>query len=191
MALLDRIIRSSSNEGDVVFDPFCGCGTTVYAAEQAKRRWIGCDIAVLAVRLIEGQLLERYGLVEGEHYEEHGIPNSVESAKALFSHDPFQFEHWAVEYVGGFPTKKTSDKGGDGRIYFETRNNLGVMVLSVKGGTIRPTDIRDLIGVLTVEMGAELAGFISNKEPSKAMKAAAAKAGHGSTRAFTMTECSY
>ena len=177
LALLDRIIRSSSNEGDVVFDPFCGCGTTIYAAHEAKRGWIGCDVAILAVRLVEGQLKERYGLIEGEHYEEHGIPNSVASAKALFEHDPFQFEHWAVEYVRGFPTKKTGDKGIDGRIYFETKKELGIMVLSVKGGNVRPTDIRDLIGVLSVEEGAELAGFISNKEPSKAMKAAAAQAG--------------
>ena len=177
MAVLDRIIRSSTNEGDVVFDPFCGCGTTIYAAHEANRQWIGCDVAILAVRLVEGQLLERYGLVEGENYEEHGIPNSVASALALFQHDPFQFEHWAVEYVGGFPTKKTGDKGIDGRIYFETKKDLGVMVLSVKGGNIRPTDIRDLIGVLSVEHGCELAGFISNKEPSKAMKAAAGQAG--------------
>ena len=99
------------------------------------------------------------------------------SPVALFEHDPFQFEHWAVEYVGGFPTKKTGDKGIDGRVYFETRKELGLMVLSVKGGNVRPTDIRDLIGVLSVEEGAELAGFISNKEPSKAMKAAAAQAG--------------
>ena len=177
LALLDRIIRSSSNEGDVVFDPFCGCGTTIYAAHEAGRSWIGCDVAILAVRLVEGQLKERYGLIEGEHYEEHGIPNSVASALALFQHDPFQFEHWAVEYVGGFPTKKTGDNGIDGRIYFETKKELGLMVLSVKGGNVRPTDIRDLIGVLSVEEGAELAGFISNKEPSKAMKAAAAQAG--------------
>ena len=177
LALLDRIIRSSSNEGDVVFDPFCGCGTTIYAAHEAGRSWIGCDVAILAVRLVEGQLKERYGLIEGEHYEEHGIPNSVASALALFQHDPFQFEHWVVEYVGGFPTKKTGDKGIDGRIYFETKKELGLMVLSVKGGNVRPTDIRDLIGVLSVEAGAELAGFISNKEPSKAMKAAAAQAG--------------
>ena len=177
MALLDRIIRSSTNEGDVVFDPFCGCGTTIYAAHEAERGWIGCDVAILAVRLVEGQLLDRYGLIEGEHYEEHGIPNSVASALALFQHDPFQFEHWAVEYVRGFPTKKTGVKGIDGRIYFETKKELGLMVLSVKGGNVRPTDIRDLIGVLSVEEGAELAGFISNKEPSKAMKAAAAQAG--------------
>ncbi len=177
IALLDRIIRSSTNEGDVVFDPFCGCGTTIYAAHIAGRQWIGCDVAILAVKLIEHQLTERYGLAEGTDFEVDGIPNSVESAKDLWDHDPFQFEHWAVEKVGGFPTKKTGDKGIDGRIYFEIGNDLGVMVLSVKGGGIRPTDIRDLQGVLSTESDAELAGFISMKEPSKAMRAAAAKGG--------------
>lgn len=177
MELLERIILSSTNEGDVVFDPFCGCGTTVYAAQETKRQWIGCDVAILAVRLIEHQLTERYGLAEGVDYEEHGIPNSVESARALWNDDPFQFEHWAVEYVGGFPTKKTGDKGIDGRVYFEMNKTLGMMVLSVKGGNIRPTDVRDLVGVLSTESDAKLAGFISIKEPSRAMRAAAAKAG--------------
>jgi len=126
---------------------------------------------------VEHELQERYGLVKGEHYEEEGIPNSVESALALFDKDPFQFEHWAVERLGGFPTKKTGDKGVDGRIYFELEDELGVMVLSVKGGNIRPTDVRDLVGVLNTEHGAELAGFISNKTPTKAMRSAGAAAG--------------
>ena len=111
MALLDRIIRSSTNEGDVVFDPFCGCGTTIYAAHEANREWIGCDIAILAVRLVEGQLKERYGLIEGEHYEEHGIPNSVASALALFQHDPFQFEHWAVGVRRRLPDQEDGRQG--------------------------------------------------------------------------------
>jgi DNA modification methylase len=175
--LLKRIIEASSNPGDVVFDPFCGCGTTIYAADELGRNWIGCDVAILAIRLIEHQLSERYALTEGVHYEIDGIPNSVESAKALWDHDKFQFEHWAVERVGGFPTKKTGDEGIDGRVYFEVGRQLRVMVLSVKGGTIRPTDIRDLEGVLSTEIDVELAGFISIRAPSKAMKAAAAKAG--------------
>ncbi len=176
-ALLDRVIRASSKEGDVVFDPFCGCGTTIYAAEESGRKWIGCDIAILAVRLVEHQLSERYGLVEGVNYEEHGIPNSVDSAKALWDHDPFQFEHWATEYVGGFPTKKTGDKGIDGRIYFEMKKDLGVMVLSVKGGNVRPTDVRDLKGVLSDESDAHLAGLITMRGPTKGMRDAASQAG--------------
>lgn len=177
VALLKRIIEASSNEGEIVFDPFCGCGTTIYAAQELGRKWIGCDVAILAVRLVENQLEDRYGLVRGEHYQEHGIPNSVESAEALWNEDPFQFEHWAVEWVGGFPTKKTGDKGIDGRMYFELKDELGVMVISVKGGKIRPTDIRDLRGVLADDSDAALAGFITMQEPSRLVQSAAADAG--------------
>jgi DNA modification methylase len=178
IALLRRIIEASTDAGDVVFDPFCGCGTTIYAAQEIGRKWVGCDVAILAVRLVEQQLNERYGLVKGEHYEVDGIPNSVDAARTLWEHDRFQFEHWAVERVGGFPTKKTGDKGVDGRIYFETQQSLNSMVLSVKGGAgIHPTDIRDLVGVLSSETDAPLAGFISLKEPSKGMREAAARAG--------------
>lgn len=177
IALLKRIIEASSEKGGVVFDPFCGCGTTIYAAHELKRKWIGCDIAILAVRLVEQQLDERYGLHKGVHYEEDGIPNSVASAKALWSRDPFQFEHWSAEYAGGFPTKKTGDKGIDGRIYFEMKKELGVMVLSVKGGAVFPRDVRDLRGVLADEDGVYLGGLITMKEPTKGMKDAAAEAG--------------
>jgi DNA modification methylase len=177
IALLDRIIQASSNKGDVVFDPFCGCGTTIYSAHKNNRKWIGCDIAILAIKLIKHVLEERSRLNEGVHFEIDGIPASVEQAQELFKRDPFQFEHWIVERVGAFPTKKTGDKGIDGRMYFETKDRLVDMVLSVKGGTIRPTDIRDLRGVLERETNAELAGFISNKTPSKAMREEASIAG--------------
>jgi DNA modification methylase len=178
VTLLDRIIKASSDSGDVVFDPFCGCGTTIYSAVQNKRHWIGCDIAILSIRLIQRRLAERYHLVEGTHYEVSGIPVSVESAQALFQHDPFQFQHWAVEQVGGFPMqKKSADRGIDGRIYFETHDGLQNMVLSVKGGAMRPSDIRDLRGVLEREENSVLAGFISLREPTKAMRLEAASAG--------------
>lgn len=178
IGLLKRIILASSNEGDVIFDPFCGCGSTIYAAHETKRNWIGCDIAILAVKLVERILTKRYRLAEGRHFEVDGIPVSTEQALELFKHDPFQFEHWAVERVGGFPTKKTGDSGIDGRIYFQADKTLYQMVLSVKGGTVRPTDIRDLRGVLEREgNGVKMAGFISNRPPSKKMKEEAAKAG--------------
>lgn len=177
-ALLDRIIRLSSREGDVIFDPFCGCGTTVYAAHESNRNWIGCDIAILAINIIKEVLLERYRLSEGHHFRVDGIPASVEQAEELFKHDPFQFQHWAVERTGGFPMrKKVADKGIDGRMYFEMGNDLASMVISVKGGTIRPTDIRDLRGVLEREQGALLAGFICLRKPTKAMEQEAATAG--------------
>lgn len=102
---------------------------------------------------------------------------AVEAAIRLWNNDKWQFEHWAVERVGGFPTKKTGDRGIDGRIYFETKDQLGVMVLSVKGGHVNPAHIRDLVGVLSVEPDAELAGFITMRPPTRAMKDAAAAAG--------------
>lgn len=178
--LLKRILQLSSNKGDKVFDPFCGCGTTTYAAHETGREWVGCDIAILAIKLIKYNLEKSYGLKEEKDFQMDGIPVSVEGAMQLFKKDPFQFQHWAVERVDGFPTlKKVADKGIDGNIYFETEHGFNDMVISVKGGIIRPTDIRDLRGVLErdKEGGTVLAGFISNKEPTKAMKEEASKAG--------------
>lgn len=176
--LMKRIIEASSNKGDVVFDPFCGCGTTIYAAVQTERAWVGCDIAILAIKLIREVLLERYRLVEDQHFSVDGIPASVEQAMELFKHDPFQFQHWAVERVGGFPMqKKVADRGIDGRLYFEEGDALKSMVLSVKGGATHPTDIRDLRGVLERERDVEIAGFISLREPSKGMRSEASEAG--------------
>jgi DNA modification methylase len=187
IALLDRIIQASSNKGDVVFDPFCGCGTTIYSAVKNERRWIGCDVAILSIKLVREILTgDRFRLVEGEHFDVTGIPVSVEQAEELFKENPFQFEHWLVERVGGFPTKKTGDRGIDGRLYFETQKGLKAMVLSVKGGKLRPTDVRDLIGVLRDEPETELAGFLSLQEPSKAMREAGAKAGQ-----YTYGEVNY
>jgi DNA modification methylase len=178
ITLLDRIIQSSTNPGDVVFDPFCGCGTTIYSAVKNERVWMGCDIAILSIKLIREILTgNEFRLVEGKHFDVSGIPVSVEQAEELFKRDPFQFEHWLVERVGGFPTKKTGDKGIDGRMYFETREGLKAMVLSVKGGHVRPTDVRDLRGVLEREHDTAMAGFLSLKEPTKAMKEEAATAG--------------
>jgi DNA modification methylase len=177
VALLDRIIQASSNPGDTVFDPFCGCGTTIYSAVKNDRNWIGCDIAILSVQLVRNRLKERYRLVEDVHFKVDGIPVSVEQAEHLSKRDPFQFQHWFVERVGGFPMqKKVADKGIDGRLYFETHDGLKDVIISVKGGNIRPTDVRDLRGVLERE-GAAMAALLSLKPPSKAMREEAAKAG--------------
>ena len=138
---------------------------------------IGCDIAILAVRLIREVPVQRYQRVEGEHFEVDGIPVNTEQAQELFKKNPFQFEHWIVERVGAFPTQKTGDRGIDGRLYFETHQGLRAMVMSVKGGTVRPTDVRDLRGVLEREPDTEMAGFLSIREPTKAMKTEAAEAG--------------
>ncbi len=176
--LLRRIIESSSNRGDVVFDPFCGCGTTIYAAQETGRKWIGCDVAILAVKIIRETLAEKYRLKEGQDFEVDGIPPSVEAAAVLFERDPHQFQHWAVERVQGFPMKKRgADRGVDGRIYFNEDRGLKSMIVSVKGGNTGPSDVRDLIGVVSGDDTAEMGAFICLHEPTKAMQSAAAKAG--------------
>lgn len=179
IGLLDRIIQVSSDKGDVVFDPFCGCGTTIYSAHKNERQWIGIDIAILSIKLVREVLGERYRLVEGRHFDVDGIPVSMDGAQALFDKDPSTFQNWFVERVGGFPmSRKSGDRGIDGRIYFETREGLREMMIQVKGGKhVRPTDIRDLRGVLEREGNAELAGFLSIAPPTKAMLSEAAEAG--------------
>lgn len=177
--LLKRIIQASSNEGDVVFDPFCGCGTAIYAAYLLHRKWIGCDIAILSVRLIRDVLLKRYGLVEDKDYEISGIPLSAEGAEDLFDRDPRQFQHWAVELAGGFAsTKTTGDKGIDGRIHFDVGKKLKNMVLSVKGGKLTPEFMRELGGTIKrEESDTEMGGLICLQQPTKGMKEEAASAG--------------
>jgi hypothetical protein len=176
IALLDRLIRVASNEGDVVFDPFCGCGTAIYAAHLSNRKWIGCDVAILSVRMVRDTLLRRYGLKEGKDYQVSGVPLSLEGAEDLFSRDPRQFQHWAVELAGGFASKRHSgDMGVDGRIYFETDDGLKDMVISVKGGKLRPEFIRELRG--TMERGSLLGGLICLHQPTKGMKDEVSRAG--------------
>jgi hypothetical protein len=177
--LLKRIIQASSNKGDVVFDPFCGCGTTIYAAHETGRRWLGCDIAILSVKIVRDVLAKRYGLHEKEHYEIEGVPLSVEGAKYLFDRDKRQFQHWVVEMSGGFCNSRYSgDAGIDGRIYFKTDDGLRSMVVSVKGGeTVNPAIVRELVGTLQADENAELAGLISMEPPTKGMLQAAAKEG--------------
>ena len=162
----------------MVFDPFCGCGTTIYSAVKNNRRWIGCDIAILPIRLVRERLTEVYRQVEGVHFDVDGIPVGVEQAQELFKHDPLQFQHWFVERVDGFPMqKKVADRGIDGRIYFEVNGELKEVILSVKGGNLRPADVRDLRGVMERE-GAAMAALLSLKEPTKAMRQEAASAGN-------------
>lgn len=178
ISLLERIIKASSNEGDVVFDPFAGCGTTIYASHRLNRRWIGCDIAILSVQIVRDVLHKRYGLTDGEHYNISGIPLSVPAAKDLFSRDPHQFQHWAVELAGGFASvKRSSDLGVDGRIYFEADNSLHNMVLSVKGGKVTPAYMRELHGVVGREGNTLMGGMICLQPPTRGMISEAASAG--------------
>lgn len=178
IALLERIIQTSTDAGDTIFDPFAGCGTSIFAAHLSDRRWVGCDIAILSVNIVRQVLQRRHGLREGIDFKVGGIPSSEEAARDLFRKDPHQFQNWAVEAVGGFCSlRKSGDQGIDGRIWFDTEDGLRSMVLEVKGGKIKPDYIRSLRGVLEREDSAMLAGFICLEEPSRGMIEEAASAG--------------
>ena len=164
LALLDRIIKASSNEGDVVFDPFCGCATTLEAAHKLGRRWIGIDIAIHAIKRVAAvRLRDKLGLVEGQDFDIEGVPRNIEGAKDLWEKDPYHFQKWAVEEVDGFVTaKRTADGGVDGRLYFDVpgRGNLQSMAIEVKGGAnVSIQDLRALGGVLENDL-ALMAGLI-------------------------------
>ena len=168
LALLERIIKASSNKGDLVLDPFCGCGTTIEAAHNLERRWIGMDIAIHAVKRVSAVRLEDHlGLVAGRDYVLDGIPKDLEGARALWKQDPWQFQKWATEQVGGFVTsKRTADGGIDGRLFFDGGGNrLEEMILEVKGGKPNIQFVRALAGVRQ-QRKAALAGLILLQSPS-------------------------
>ena len=164
VALLERIILASSNPGDLVLDPFAGCATTIEAAHNLGRRWIGIDIAIHAVKRVAAvRLHDRLGLKNGVHYEIDGVPRNLEGAKDLWEADKYHFQRWAVEAIDGFvTTRRTSDGGIDGRLYFYLPNNdiIQSMVIEVKGGkNVNVTVLRDLRGVLEND-DALMAGLI-------------------------------
>ena len=170
LALLDRIIRASSNPGDLVFDPFCGCATTIEAAQSLGRRWVGIDITIHAIRRVaRRRLQERLHLIEGKNYIIDGVPKSWEGAYMLWKQDPYQFQKWCVEQVEGFVNvKRTADDGIDGRIYFDMPGEkiFQSMALEVKGGQhVGIKDVRSLNSVLQFE-NIQMAGLITLWEPS-------------------------
>ena len=174
-ALLERIIEASSNEEDVVLDPFCGCGTAVAAAEGLNRRWIGIDITYLAVGLIKKRLMEHY---PGIHFDVVGAPTTTEDAKVLAESDPYQFQFWVMDLIGaGGSRKEGPDRGIDGRLFFtEGAGEAKEIIVSVKAGRLQPTFVDALLGVLQKE-GAEMGALISFNEPTRAMREIAASAG--------------
>jgi site-specific DNA-methyltransferase (adenine-specific) len=172
-ALLERIIKASSNENDIVLDPFCGCGTTIAAAQELKRNWIGIDITHLAIGLIKRRLKKAFG--EDVKYKIVGEPTDTESAHILWEQNPYQFQCWAVNLIEGCPTKPGGDKGIDGYKYFEDPK-AQQMIISVKGGNITPSYIRDLKGVVNREKAA-LGIFISFEEATREMHKEAAATG--------------
>jgi hypothetical protein len=162
--LLKRIIEASTRPGDVVLDPFCGCATTIAAAHELGRKWIGIDIAYHAVkRVAQVRLHDHYGLVEGVHYAVTGVPRTLEGAQRLWQQDKYGFQRWAVEQVNGFvTTRRTADGGIDGRIWFALpgEKQLRSMVIEVKGGkNVGINIVRALRGALERDE-ADMAGLI-------------------------------
>lgn len=179
-ALLERIIQASSNEGDVVLDPFCGCGTAVAVAERFGRRWIGIDITHLAINLMKHRLHDDFG-TELAPYEVIGEPTDLAGAHALAVEDRYKFQWWALSLVRARPAqdrKKGADSGIDGMLTFfdDTSGKAKRILVQVKSGKVNAAQIRDLRG--TVERdGAALGAFITLEPPTKPMLKEAASAG--------------
>jgi DNA modification methylase len=178
-ALLERVVQASSNEDQIVLDPFCGCGTAIAVAQKLKRRWIGIDITHLAITLIKHRLRDAF---ENDiEFEVIGEPVSLPDAETLAAEDPWQFQWWALGLVGARPIeqKRGSDQGIDGRLYFHDEPQGGKtkqVVFSVKSGKPGVAHVRDLRGVIEREEAA-IGVLITMKEATKEMRKEAASAG--------------
>ena len=208
LALLERIISASSNPGDVVLDPFCGCGTTIDAAEKLGRRWIGIDITYLAINLIKRRIRDRYPERFNDEivgFEEKGQPTDFESAKRLAELDKFQFQHWALSLIGARPLKegegKGADRGVDGLLYYyeterkdlinRVKEDAPVLrkdapyrekiIVQVKGGAVGRNDVATLVGDVNNQKAAG-GVLITLEKPSKQMRTEAAEAGRYSSK---------
>ena len=178
LALLERIIGASSTKGDVTLDPFCGCGTTIHAAQKLGRQWIGIDVTHLAISLIERRLKDAF---PGIAFEVHGTPQDLDGARDLAARDKYQFQWWALSLIEAQPyagKKKGADSGIDGLIYFRPdAKTTERAIVSVKGGEhVSVPMVRDLKGVLEREK-APIGVFLTLAEPTKPMLAEAAAAG--------------
>ena len=177
--LLTDVVLSSSQEDDVALDPFCGCGTTIAAAQKLDRRWIGIDITHLAISLIRHRMQDSFG--KDCQFEVIGEPTSLQDATALAAQDPYQFQWWALGLAGARPIeqKKGADQGIDGRLYFHDEGRNGKtkqIIFSVKAGHVTVSQIRDLVGVISREK-AQIGVFLSLNPPTAPMRREAASAG--------------
>ena len=184
LALLERIVTASSNPGDVVLDPFCGCGTTITAAQKLGRRWVGIDITYLSIALQKNRLNDTF---PDAKYKVIGEPTTLHDARQLSLDDRFQFQWWAISLIKARPYggeqgskqgKKGADKGVDGLITFiddHTRKPKRVIV-QVKSGKVNSRDIRDLVGTLDRESAA-IGVFLTLEEPTRDMRTEAVTAG--------------
>ncbi len=187
LALLERIIEASSNPGDWVLDPFCGCGTAIAAAQKLGRHWIGIDITHLSIALQKYRLEDMFQVKPGEDYEVVGEPVSLAGAQQLAQEDRFQFQFWALSLVrakplggkvGGRRGKRGKDRGIDGVINFmdENKGKPKRVLVQVKSGKVSSRDIRDLVGTVEREEAA-LGLFITLEKPTRDMVKEAVSAG--------------
>lgn len=178
LILLERIVQASSNPGDVILDPFCGCGTTVCAAQKLDRRWIGIDVTHLAIALMRSRLRDMFG--DEVEYDVIGLPADLHSAGALAAEDRMKFEAWALSLIDARPAqdKRGADRGLDGVIYFrdEAEGKAKRVIVQVKSGHVQSSIIRDLAGVVRREK-AEMGFLITLEPPSQPMITEALSAG--------------
>jgi DNA modification methylase len=184
LALLERIIQASSNAGDTVLDPFCGCGTAIVAAQKLNRRWIGIDITHLAIALIKYRLSDMFNLQENTDYRVVGEPTTVAEARALAQQDRDEFQKWAIGLIPRarpYQDKKGKDTGIDGVLYFkDDLKDPKRALIQVKSGKVGVKDVRDFLWVLERE-GATLGLFVSLEPPTREMVREAEQAGFYTT----------
>jgi site-specific DNA-methyltransferase (adenine-specific) len=178
LALLERIISASSNEGDLVLDPFCGCGTTVHAAQKLNRRWIGIDITHLAIGLVKRRLIDAFPLAQ---FEIHGVPKDIGAARELAKADPHQFQLWVLSMIEAQPYKggkKGADTGIDGFLYFKPDGKgTEKAIVEVKGGeNVSPQWVRALGQVVERER-AKIGVLVTLTDPTTTMRREASAAG--------------
>lgn len=192
LALLERIVSASSTPGDVVLDPFCGCGTTIVAAHKLGRQWTGVDITPIAISLVQQRLFDSFGAIDVKRkskddiaerptFAVEGLPTDIAGARMLYEKDSSHkdFEMWAVGLVPAIPQeKKGADSGIDGIAYFhDNPKKPSKAVIQIKGGHATVAQIRDLRGVMVREK-AQLGFFITLEPPTQSMKNEAASAGY-------------
>ena len=180
LALLERIIQASSNEGDVVLDPFCGCGTAVLAAHRLGRRWIGIDVTNLAITVMRKRLADAF---PGLKVPVVGEPTTITEARALAVQEPdgrWQFQWWALGLIGALPAsdkrRKGADQGIDGffSVHYDNRGKFTQVIVQVKSGHAGAAHVRDLRGVIGDD---RLGIFITLEEPTEPMRIAASQGG--------------
>jgi site-specific DNA-methyltransferase (adenine-specific) len=187
VALLERILQASSNPGDLVLDPFCGCGTTIAAAQKLGRRWLGIDITHLSIALQKYRLKDAFGLVAGKDYLIKGEPVDHQSAVQLAQDDRYQFQWWALSLIqarpvgagaGGKTGRRGADGGIDGVITFvdDSSGKAKRAIVQVKSGGVKVGEVRDLVGVVEREKAA-LGIFLTLEPPTKPMLTEAVQAG--------------